>query len=375
MKSQLKQLKAQQPGQALTMILPTEPSDKGKNGGLPEVERLQEEAAQALEQAGVQDPAAHTTALADLYQQIEWKKLSQSLGFFIAPGFQQLVYLPLRKEHYVHVAKAFTVEELLRELNRLENYSVIVLSPKKTRAFEGFRDGLVEMRLPNLPKGFESKNKVLDKALAEDRHIANRMRSAAEQEESRKVSNYLRQVDEVIGEQMNQTDRKAVIVGVEPYLGRLKEMSENLDKIIAFVNGSYDYASAEDVAKLVWPVVQQKISMEQAYIDFELEAAQEQQLLASGFQAVWEAANDGRARKLVIDQALLSPEQMNNHSPVTSDNGEEDGTSVKPLTMDHVDQLIDMVLEQGGSLLQMNPGQLEQYNGVALVMEEDYSMY
>jgi hypothetical protein len=34
-----------------------------------------------------------------------------------------------------------------------------------------------------------------------------------------------------------------------------------------------------------------------------------------------------------------------------------------------------MVLEQGGSLLQMNPGQLEQYNGVALVMEEDYSMY
>jgi hypothetical protein len=249
----------------------------------------------------------------------------------------------------VVIDRSFATRDLIMGMNRSREYLLLSVSSSKIRLFEAVRDELHEIENEDFP---------LD--------ISDVKVSTHEQSmnlDQQKLKESFNQADKAMLKVYHEQPLPVVIAGVEDRITWFMEIADK--KVFKLkVTGNYDKHSVHDFGKEVWPQVQALFEQEEAEILHELENARGVQKQASGLQAVWALASEGRVAKLLVEEDHHVPGTIAHNGQITI---EEDPKAAQ-VSDDIIDELAELVMQKGGEVRFLGKDKLLSYDRVAAIL-------
>jgi hypothetical protein len=266
-------------------------------------------------------------------------------------------YLPFAVKERVIVGDTFATRDLVFALNRSPRYWVLALSEQPTRLFEGLRDSMSEVTLGGFPMAHQGPGG----ATALPGGFGKR-RSAYRDESHRR---FFSSVDAALGQVLAADPLPLAVLGVIRYLAFFDEVSQHTQHIVTTLRGSYDKATAAELAELVWPAMRDALAVRRRAALGDLEAAVGEQRYAAGIGEIWPLVHEGRGAMLLVEEDYHYPARLNPAGlyliPAV------DPTAPEVLD-DAVDDAIEGVLSTGGRVVFEDPGALSAYQHVAMIL-------
>ncbi|MDZ7343047.1 MAG: hypothetical protein ONA90_00890, partial [candidate division KSB1 bacterium] len=269
----------------------------------------------------------------------------------------QKFYLPFPVKARVVVDQTFATRDLVYALNRSPRYWVLALSEQTTRLYEGWRDTLIEVNANGFPMAYEGPG--VTEPMPGGFGIS---KSAYRDERHRQ---YFRQVDAAFGKMAATDSLPLILAGVDRNQAFFNEVSANKNLIAAALTGSHDKTSAHELAKLVWPLMQEHLAHQRRKVLQELEAAVKAGKYASGIDAAWRMAHEGRGAVLLVEEDFHYPAQVDASGLRLTPANNLTGPNVFD---DAVDELIETVLAKSGSVTFVENSALAAHQRLAIIL-------
>jgi Bacterial archaeo-eukaryotic release factor family 3 len=172
-------------------------------------------------------------------------------------------------------------------------------------------------------------------------------------------------VDERLGAILAADPQPVLVVGVPRYLSLFAETSRHMDSVTGTLTGSHDKTTAHELARLVWPTVQEALHKQRLALLDELALATGAQRSASGMAEVWPLAHEGRGDTLLVEEGFRYPARLD---PTGRFLVPADDPTAPDVLDDAVDDLVATVLAKRGRVVFVDPGALTQQQRVAMVL-------
>lgn len=290
-----------------------------------------------------------------LVAQVDFRHTLDGLGLYLNQHAERIFYLPFPVRERIVVDESFFLRDLVFTMNRSPRYWVLSLSDKPTRLFEGFRDTLAEVTAEGFPLMNEAALEPLPGGLG--------VNSSAYRDDRHRQ--FFRQIDTCLSRVLASDPLPLILAGVDRHLAFYEEVSANTSAVIARLKGNHDKTSAHELAKLVWPLVQEGLEQRKRQALADLEAAVDSQRYASGLVESWRMARENRAAVLLVEE--------NYHAPARVDETglhltlQLEGTGPDAME-DAVDDLVEVVLSRGGQVVFVPDGSLAAHQQVAAIL-------
>jgi hypothetical protein len=288
---------------------------------------------------------------------IDYNYALDGLALFVNQDLAQKFYLPFQVKERVVVDQTFATRDLVYALNRSPRYWVLALSEQTTRLYEGWRDTLIEVTANGFPMAQEGPG--VTEPMPGGFGIS---KSAYRDERHRQ---FFRQVDAALGQMAATDPLPLMLVGVDRNQAFFNEVSANKNLIAATLTGSHDKTPAHELAKLVWPLVQEHLARQHREILQEMEAAVNAGKYASGIDAAWRFAHEGRGAVLLVEEDFHYPAQADASGLRLAPANDLTGPNVFD---DAVDELIETVLGKGGRVTFVENGALAGHQRLAMIL-------
>lgn len=293
----------------------------------------------------------------EIYQSIDLKSLLDGLAIFVNKDKAIKFYLPFPVKERVIIDPTFATRDLVFAMNRSEPYWLVVISDKITKLFLGIRDNIIEYNENGFPFTniyYETKSSLITENHRNDRRTDNIER----------IRKYLREIDAKL-KNINTENYSLVITGTERTLSLFNEISSQKELILTGINGNYEFESAHELSKIVWPVVKSERAKKRDEVLKEIEDAFGKKKLATGIDEVWKLANEGRGRLLIVELNYQYPAKVSDNQshliPVEIAPGKE-------IIDDIVDDIIEKVINTGGRVVFVNNGKLDKYGHIVMIL-------
>ena len=289
-----------------------------------------------------------------IFDTIKFERDFQGVAIYLSPSYQDVITLPFEVKNNVVVDNTFEIRPLLRAVNRMFQYDVILLSKKKTRYFNGFHKYLQEVFSSDIPEGV-------------DYYFNLRVKEREDpgKRESEAMRLYVNDIDKFL-RLYSDIHTPLIVMGDKKLVAYFRNNTKRPKKILAEITGSYD----DERLSVIQDKIREKLS---EYIQLRdkqlLERIQEDidaYNYVSGVQEVWTAAAMKEARILLVEQDY----KVEGYSVkdglflllVKPDDEEYDYHE------DAIDDLAEMVLMQGGEVYFVGKGLLEKYDHILLTL-------
>ncbi len=291
--------------------------------------------------------------LSEIENTIVYERDFQAVALFMSPNRLEKVLLPFEVKNKVIIDNSFEIRDLLRAVNRLFQYDVILLSKKKTRFFNGFYKYLQEVEdLSDIPEGMEYYlnsriNEKLDPGKAE---------SEAMRLYTIDIDHFLRIYSDM--------HTPLIVMGDKKLVSYFKNHTKKPNKILAEIYGSYD----DKRLSVIREKINEKINEYKDKRDIQLlqriQPDIDRYSYVSGIQEVWTAAAMKEARILIVEEGykVEGYSVKNGLFLIFKKPDNED----YEYHADAIDDLVEMVLIQGGESYFVKPGLLEKYDKILL---------
>lgn len=343
---------------SLTITLPTH---RTSPENIQDPIRVKNLAAQAvkrlLEEFSKRDIAQLLDHLEELVEGIDYDHTLDGLVLLVNADYSRAVQLPFSIKECVNVGETFLTRDLVFALNRTPRYWALVLSEKPTRLFEGTRDTLVEVTEGGFPFTHEGPGGI--QALPGGFGIK---KSAYRDEYHRQ---FFRQIESGLKLFMADDPLPIAVVGVDRFLAFFNEVTDYKGSIVTTLKGSHDKTSPYELAKLVWPLVKDALYERRQFGLKQLDTAKGERKLASSIDEVWRMASDGRGETLFVEEDFHYPARLDKTGRYIT---MADDATAPDVIDDAVDEIIETVLIKKGQVVFMEPGQLREYQHIALVL-------
>jgi hypothetical protein len=288
----------------------------------------------------------------NLEEKIYYENISRSLVMYVSPNYEEVIDLPFKVENKIIVDNSFETRDLLRTVNRLFKYDVILLSKKKTRFFNGFHDVLMELPNDEIPEGmdFYLENKI---SFKDDPGKA----------ESEAMRLYVLDVDKFL---RTYTDMYTplIVMGDKKLVSYFKNNTKRPGKIMDEIYGSYDDSKLSEIEKKVTEKLNEYISKRDDELLERVQPDIDRYSYVSGIQEAWEVAAMKEARIMLVEQGYkVEGYSINNGLFLVFDKPENDEYDYHA---DVIDDLAEMVLLQGGEVYFLSPGKLEKFDKILM---------
>ena len=350
----------------ISIIVPTHRLSPERRVDKLEVERALDNARQFL-QFKYAEPNIKPLlqALDELYQDIDFTHNSDGLGLYVSPNIKFSVQFPFPVEEKVMVGDNFELRDLMYKINYAKPYFALLLTEKEIRLFEGTLNTLNEIKDKNFPKKYEEEfiyNPPSRGTPSGHAHVRNFEKDKSALEEIR-FKDFFRDADDFVNDYL-LNDMPLILLGTEKELGWFRDISAHKKQIIGEITGSYNYSHPTELANIVWPVMQSHLDNETGKLikDF-IEKIGEHRGI-SGIQEVWQAAQEGKVLKLLVEKDFRKPgfvakdvyrlflrPPQNSHK----------------ILADAVDDIIEMVLEKNGQVFFTDNDALKDYQQIASI--------
>ncbi len=353
--SALAELQAPRTYPAVSILAPVQRHRPG-NAADPLVLRnlAREAAGRLVDEFGAPRSEEIVRRLHEAVDSVDWRDPADGLAVFVAPGESRVLELPFPVRARVAIDQTFATRELVRGVARTPRYRVLALGEKPTRLFEGQGSTLVEHRTGGFPAWVEgARGEPLDSG----GYPVHSSRTA-EQHHA-----YFRQVDDALGVATGRDALPLVLAGTVRDLAYFDDVTAHADLVVAHVEGNYEDAGPLDLARLAVPLIDARVASQRAATIGELVEAIGTGRGLVGIKAAWDAARGGRARILLVEDDFVYPARE------VDGTLEAVGDAAAPGVIDDaVDELIVMVLGNGGDVVIVEPGQLREHGPVALLL-------
>jgi hypothetical protein len=272
--------------------------------------------------------------LLDLIRNVTTEPATQALALCVSPDYVASVRLGRTIQERLIIDDTFATRDLVADLNRTARYRVVSVSDRQCRVFVGDRQRLVEERNDVWP--------------------IHRDDDGPRNLWSIKVSEAMRTEHE-------RLPLPLVIAGVD------RSVRETLRgtkfTTIGAIPGNHDRTRWADLHNLAWPLVTDWLRTDAQRSKARLDEAKSKRLFAGGLEEVWVLANEGRVELLVVEDSFAVAAKVDgSHLARVND------PTLPDVVDDVVDDLIELVLNQSGSVVMVADGDLADHQRIAAIL-------
>lgn len=297
------------------------------------------------------------TRLQTLADEIDYQYLLDGLALFANNEYSRSFALPFALDERVVVDETFFTRNLVFALNRTPRYWVLALGEDPTRLYEGTLETLTEVRGGGFP--MSNRGPGGEQALPGGFGVNP---SAIRDEYLRK---FYRDVDSKLKAYLSDDPLPLVVVGTDRNLAFFNEVTEHAASVLTTVTGAHEKTSPHELGKLVWGPLNTALEQQRQQVMPEIDQAIGARLLARGINEVWQAANEGRGRLLVVEQDYHYPARLDGSGMQLVPTDDPTAPGVMD---DAVDEIIETVLHKSGRVRFVENGKLESHQHIALIL-------
>jgi hypothetical protein len=242
-------------------------------------------------------------------------------------------------------------------LNRTQPYIVIVLNEKKIRFFEGVRENIAEITHEKLP--------VLNRFIGGEKNAEGgssfRDDITYNYEKQKK---FFREADNVLSEIIKGEKSPVILTGTESQLSMFKDISKSAENVYGTIKGSHENTPVAELAGLVWQEAKKGLARKRMQVLELLEKAVSANRYAAGFDDIWKTAKEGRGYILLVEINFAFPAMVDTHGQLVP-------SDIKPgeeVYDDAVDEIIELVVSGGGSVVFFENSALKKFGGAVLIL-------
>lgn len=304
----------------------------------------------------------------ELVRGIDYTVSQQGIVLLVSNAHAEVVMLPFRVHERVSVGDHFELRDVIRGMQRMIRYWVLELSQKPSRLFLGTGDRLEEIIEPAKDSlGIERDGFPFEYlGPQETRYDAIETGDKDARYHDDHLKNFFRKVDHLLHKFIEKEPLPLVLVGDREDIVYFEEVTKHKQSLIAHIHGSYPKAPAYELIKVVWPHIlnyeaQQRADVKQQFIEA-LGRAQH----AFGLEWVWRVASEGRVHVLLVEDTYSVPGFVDAQYPheLVIGGATRPGNEREDL----VARVIDTVLEKGGKVVYLTPGELKDYQHIAAIL-------
>jgi hypothetical protein len=232
------------------------------------------------------------------FDSVDWNNSTEGIALFVSEeGFWKydLNHSPYEQ---IIISDKFMIAEIVKSLNMLWEFYLLVLSESPTKLFKGNRQGLTEIKgeFPLFHTGRGG-------AAASPTEFG-KQTAVILDEEHRK---FFRKVSEEFLKVKSGDSLPLIVTGVDRFLSFWREVSPDFS-LVPQIHGSYDFMSNSELMNLIWPEAQKLFDTKNSGVIERLEIALGNKTYAGGFEEVIEMAQIGRVSMLVVaDEEITNP--------------------------------------------------------------------
>lgn len=249
-----------------------------------------------LDEYGKRDIPEVLEKLQELPEKIADIPLMDSLHIFISKDIEEFVPSPWPVDNEaVFIDDSFAVKPLIKAINRTKEYMILSISQGGAHLFEAMNDG-IEKEINNNDFPFDANP--LDLSGSDNNKVENRLKE------------YFNQIDKAVVEVHNSNDLDVVVISTEPNYAMLMEVADIPKMYIAHDNKNYDASESDKMAKQAFESIKELQKEERTDAIGELKQAVSSGQVLTDLQDIYQAAIDGRADLLVVQQDFEQPVKM-----------------------------------------------------------------
>jgi len=262
--------------------------------------------------------------------------------------------VPFHLENRIVVDPTFATRPLVRAAHQEAGYYVLVLSRKKARLIEAYNDQLSK----EVRDEFPMENETL--------YSTNKHKLSMAKGTDRLIEEFFNRVDKEVLKVLHQHPLPLVIVTEERNYFHYRKVADKREVIIGHLNKNRMDETAEQLVSDSWPLVQDYNEKKNKDRVAELKEAVNSGQFMSDFNDIWTAVRMGRGRTLFVREGLFQPAIITDEDRLELVNDER--TTEKGVIDDIIDDMIEENLRYGGDTVFLSGDELEDFQGLALVM-------
>ncbi|MBL0307920.1 MAG: hypothetical protein IPQ25_18395 [Chitinophagaceae bacterium] len=280
----------------------------------------------------------------------------KSIALYVSPVFEKVLYLDMAVEEKIIVDESFEIRDLIYCKKQLHKYLVLLLSGKEYRMYLGNSDSFVRI-VPDAPA-----------TMAAYQHDSpERVANFSDMSERKEIvmDKFLHHIDSALDTILNSYQLPLFVLGTERILGHFKKLTKHEGAISKYIHGNYEEATFPQLKEMLEPHFAELKLKKQIAILHRLEEAAGKKALAVGITEVWREAMNHKGQLLVVEKNYMVAAQHGSQEDVIYKVAEP-ATNFSYIK-DAVDEVIEIVLENGGDVEFIDENFLGEYQQIALV--------
>jgi len=350
--SYINKIKSIQTNPAVTIYMNTNRTFPENNQDSIKLKNLISEAEKRLiREEGKNEAVQIINKLKDFASEINHNYNLDSLIVFVSSDFFEFIRLPVKVKDNVIIDDKFATKILIRSMLQTENYYIICISRKIVRLIDAINDTVVaEINDGTFP-------------FRNDSYIdSDDIRKAWASTNDNLVKEFFNKADKLFQNYYLKNPMPLVIAGDVRNISFYNEIANKKEIIIGHIEGSFDNNKANEIVKQTSEVINKYILDKQENAIEELAAAKKEQKLLVDLKDIYLAAKEGKGLKLLVEKNYFQPAIVENNVLILKDDPAEPG-----VTDDIINEIIDFVIQFGGSVMFLQIDQMKDYNKIALV--------
>ncbi|WP_255069891.1 hypothetical protein [Lacihabitans sp. LS3-19] len=288
-----------------------------------------------------------------------WDHTSPSIAIFSANGIFKIIGLQMSFKKLAIVAESFHTKPLSQYLQTVGRYQVLGLSLDRIQLFEGNRNSLVEIMLPEeMPKTL---TEVLGKQLTEKYsttgsyggvHVGGEGMHHGDGGKKDQIDvdteKFYRFIDKDLLENYSKPSGLPLILAALPeHHSLFHEVSKNPFLLKEGILKNPEYISANVLAEMAWELMEPVYLLKIKKLGEQYSLAKANKLASDDLEIISAAASTGRVATLIVEAGKIIPGKITN-----SDTGAiEKGSINDPETDDLLDDISTMSNKMGTEVL------------------------
>jgi hypothetical protein len=227
------------------------------------------------------------------------------------------------------------------------------LSKKQSAFYNGYNDKLQKLEEVEIPRGVEF-------------YLSNRINKQEDpgKAEMEALKLYVNDIDHFI-RVYSEMHTPLVVMGDEKLVSYFKNKTKRPDKIIAVIYGSYDNERTSVISSKINEKLNEYISLRDKHLLERIKPDIDRLSYVSGIQEAWTVAAMKEARVLLVEQGYkVEGYSVKNGLFLVFSKPEEENEF--DYHLDAVDDLVEMVLMQGGEVYFVTEGLLDEYDKIIM---------
>lgn len=294
--------------------------------------------------------------LKNIFATINFDPDKKSIAIYLSPVFEKVLFLDIAVEEKIIIDESFEIRDLVYSKKQLDKFLVLLLTGKENRMFLYNSKSLVRI-LTDSPESVYAYINELPERVANFSDISKRKEIV--------MDKFLHHADNSLHEILKKYHLPIFVLGAKRALGHFKKHTKHAEAIIGYVPGNYEEASLEQLNEILEPFITAWKNQHQKDLLNQLEEAANTKKLAVGIKEVWHEVMNNKGRLLVVERDYMYAARHGSKKEIIYPAGETKSTIFD--IKDAVDDLIEMILKNGGDVEFVEKGFLNDYDHIALV--------